>query len=244
MRTTQTWFERQQGIDAQKTIYFDVTVNRQSNTALNVQVTQYTDSTKKKTLTTGVAGVQYYLTLSNVSDGSTVGIMITLPSSGYSVTQDVYNGHSDVYGTIKAGTYEAKSFSWVNISSSLPYKDTGYSFAYNGVTQVGGTLTLKASAPYQSNTLLQAFYGSVGYSNTMASPYTQSTIASTYVVPSDFITQVMNAWTTSPRAANVIFAYMQQSNPTANPLKTATLTPLEMNNLLNGQNITKTMTNN
>lgn len=242
MRTAQMWFERQQCLGGvQKTIYFKVDITRVSTTQLNLRISHYEDSSKQKYVITNISNAKYTVALKN-ANGSTCIFNVTLSSTS-SVTTATVTSANVAMGTIQSsGSYSVQSMHFYGIIT-WPYKDLGYESTYTSTMPKYGTLTLTAYSPYQSNAMLQAFYGSIGSAYTMASPYTQSTIVPTYSVPNDFMTQVLNNWTSSPRSQSVIFAYMKQSDPYGNPLKTVTVTALEMNNLLNGQNITKTMTN-
>ena len=97
-----------------------------------------------------------------------------------------------------------------------------------------GTLTVVASPPYDRNVLLSFFYATVGSANRLGNPYGQATIPPILSVPADVMASVIDEYTTTPRAASVIVAYMNQSDPYGNQLKAGLLSTQEMDELING----------
>lgn len=95
-----------------------------------------------------------------------------------------------------------------------------------------GTLTVRASSPYYNKVLLSFFYGSVGSDTQLGNPYTLPTITPTLSVPADIMVPVIDEYKTTPRAEDVIVAYMSQANPYGNPLKRGVLTPRTMDSLI------------
>lgn len=101
-----------------------------------------------------------------------------------------------------------------------------------------GTLTVTTSSPYGYNADLSFFYGSISEQNQLGISYSVQSIKTSEEVPAGFMSKVLDEYSGSPRADNVIVAYMSGGDPFGTPIKKGQLSPAEMNELLVGSNKT------